>query len=194
MKLLGRGFALLLAATLGLGLAGSLLSADTKVVPTTRVTIRAGDGAGTYIPSGAINVNTTLQATTGTVKQTLASFSLPANSLSATGKGVRIACSFDAAANANSKTATIDVGSQTFLSTTTTSGSGILLKVTAYKTGANTQLGLGHTQSVAAAGGGIIHTSGTQTDTAAILLACTATTPTAAGDVTFRSMLVEFFN
>lgn len=79
----------------------------------------AGAGSATYLPSGVINVNTTNAGTAADlVKTTLISYTLPANSLNANGKAVRVKAYGVFAGNANSKSAGIDFGGTELISKT----------------------------------------------------------------------------
>lgn len=190
-----------LTALGGIGAATTdTLTNKTLSSATTGSTVAIGTGTGVATFVGVANVNTTSQATTGTVKETLASYTLLANSLSGNGKAVRITVWFVTAANSNSKTFTIDFGGTSVATRTTTAGADAhvaLLEAIVVRTGANAQTYVSRdavrTQTVGFASG---LGSGTLaiTDTAAITIAATATTPTAAGDVTFKGLVVEFLN
>lgn len=163
----------------------------------TGITITNGNNTITIANSGstALNINNTSQATTGTVKETLATFSIPANTLSANTKTLRIKAWFITAANANSKTMGIDFGATT-VATFTTSQSGHFthLEAIVSRTSANNQTWVGKADSWNAANGfAANYTQGTstETDTGAITLNVFGTTPTAAGDVTFKGVIVE---
>lgn len=72
----------------------------------------AGTGTGTYPPEGLINSQTNNVGTgADTTEDTLHTYNLPANSLSANGKGIRIYGWGTTAANANAKTLKVYFGS-----------------------------------------------------------------------------------
>lgn len=52
--------------------------------------VNAGTGSGSFVPEGKIHSNFTQGDSTGVVENDLITYTLPANSLSATGKGVRL--------------------------------------------------------------------------------------------------------
>ena len=156
-----------------------------------------GASAGTATIGGVAHVNTTPAATTGTTEQILATYTLPANALSANGKGVRITAYWSTAANANSKTYQLRFGGigGTVLGGTTTTANNLGTRVVAelFATGTNTQKAFSQTNTGTVAPSITIGTVAATTS-AAIDIVATGTTPTAAGDVTFQGMLVEFMN
>src|SRR6185312_12901729 len=75
--------------------------------------IAAGNGGSTVNPSGLLTANLTSTATgAGTTEQTLLSYTLPAKTLSATNKGLKIQAWGVTAANANNKTMKLYFGSE----------------------------------------------------------------------------------
>jgi hypothetical protein len=159
-------------------------------------TVAKGTGSAVATLGGVLNVNTTSQATTGTVEEVLATYTLPANTLSANGKGVRITVSFEGAANTNSKTCRVRFGGigGTIVTQRTFSTSGDFVRGVAevIRTGAATQQSSGSTANV----NGITSTvsAPTQTLSGAVDIVATCITATASGDATFRYMLVEALN
>jgi hypothetical protein len=147
-----------------------------------------------------INVNTTAVASVGAGPDTLMSYTLPANSLSINGKGVRVTAWGTTANNANAKTITINFGSVSFGTTMTPSIVGAWRFVmTAIRVGSNAQdWGFVLTEVVNATGLAankekqVAQSNGTQTDTADIIIKITST-GTAASDIVQEGMLVEFF-
>jgi hypothetical protein len=150
--------------------------------------------AGGQTTVGVVKASSPAAATTGTTKQTLGTYTIPANALAANGKGYRITAWYTTAANANSKTMAIDFGSQTSVATktTTTSADVVVLTVIILKTGSSTQSVLGTAYATAASIP--VNTAGSQTDTAAIVVNLTATTGTSSGDATLQSFIVEVLN
>jgi hypothetical protein len=70
--------------------------------------------------TGTLHVDATGAATTAvTTEEILGSYSLPANLVSATGKGIRVKGAFSFAANANTKTARIKINGQTIYNSAT---------------------------------------------------------------------------
>ena len=104
--------------------------------------INAGGGSETLIPEGMINVDSTQADNSGAGETDLISFSLPANSLSANGKGVRIKASGTFAANSNSKTVRLYFGSSVLISndiTTAPSNKAWLLEADVFRDSSSTQ-------------------------------------------------------
>lgn len=185
---------------------GTTSSVDTYLSRRSANTPVTNLGAATYTPAagssatigGVLCVNTTSQATTGTVEEVLATCTIPANALSANGKGVRISVSVFTAANANTKTASIrfgGIGGTVIATTGGTAANNIAgqLNAVVLRTGAATQYSYGSanydTSSVRVTRG-----APTQTLSNAVDIVVTGTTPTAAGDLTFGAFVVEFFN
>jgi len=78
--------------------------------------VNAGGGSETLIPEGVINYDSTQADNSGAGETDLISFSLPANSLSANGKGVRVKVHGSFAANANAKTVRLYFGASVMIS------------------------------------------------------------------------------
>lgn len=78
--------------------------------------VNAGGGSETLVPEGVINYDSTQADNSGAGETDLISFSLPANSLSADGKGVRIKVAGTTAANASVKTIRLYFGSSVLMS------------------------------------------------------------------------------
>ena len=159
------------------------------------LTVTKGTGTATGRVSNVLNVNTTSQATTGTSEEVLATYTLPANTLSANGKAIRIRAWGNHAANTNATTGRIRFGGigGTAIAThfSATSNGSWILEAVVVRTGAATQ---------AANGNGNFGTnspsvsSPTQTLSNAIDIVVTGTTAVAAGDLTFYGMIVEALN
>lgn len=157
----------------------------------TNAKVKVYYGASLGLPSA----NTTSTATPGTTKAVLQSASIPANLLSTNGYGLRIKAWFDTAANVNSKTATIDfgvAGAGTTIATvtTTTSAAPLYLQSDVIRLATSSQRSTGfavnNTTFTALA-----PVTLTKDETAALAVEWTATTATAAGDVTFKAGVVE---
>lgn len=157
-----------------------------------------GDGG---IP---IFVNSTDSATTGLVLQTLYTFPLPANSLANTvNQRLRFKLYALTAANANNKTLTITFGATTIFNSTTLGFNNSVLQVDCdlFVTGVNTQKALcfGSTATTNGAANGaaatFMSTSTTPAETVsgAITINVTGTTPTAIGDLTAKSLAIDFY-
>lgn len=154
----------------------------------------AGAGTASYNPLGAIYVSSTAGNTgADTTEDVLQTFSLPANSLNANNKGVRIRVWGSCAANANNKTMKLYFGASVI--TTPTAGTNAknwYLEMTVLRTGAATQI---------ANGTGIVDTTavtpyvnaGTDDNTTALTIKCTGTNGTSsANDISCKAMIVDY--
>lgn len=180
-----------------------LASAGTGTLPAytaspalTTVTLGAGTGTGTYKPSGVIATNITPQATTGTSEETLASVTIPGNTLAVNGQALRITAYFTSAANTNAKTVALrwnGTAGTIITSNTgfTASGAAVVLTGNVIRTGAATQVlggpGLASGTAVRAT-----VTSDVITLSGDIVVYVRGTTATASGDVTFQALTVEY--
>jgi hypothetical protein len=88
-----------------------VLTNDTVAVSGTSITRSVGTGTGTAQITGTLSVNTTAVGNVGTGEDDLISYTLPANSLVGTGRGIRVSASGIAANNANAKTLKFYFGS-----------------------------------------------------------------------------------
>lgn len=153
-------------------------------------------------PAGLLT-NATLVAAvaagTGTSEQVLATYSLPAGALDATGRRLKIRASFVTAANTQNKTCKLYFGTVSISTgVVTTSAAAPWLELTVTKSGSSTQLVSGHgcggtTGIVPVALGGA--GTATEADTAAIVIKATGTDGTSsAGDITIVDFCVEYDN
>lgn len=188
------------SATIRLGSAADISigrrAAATPVVNLGGVAYAATQGSSITL-TGIHCVNTTAQATTGTVEEVLATCTLPANAMSANGKGVRITAWGSLAANGNSKTLNLRFGglSGTIIAAWTSTGnaSGWNLFSTVIRTGAATQVAFGNGYGFNLAPR-TTDAAPTQTLSGAVDIVVTGTTATASGDATFKGLIVEFLN
>jgi hypothetical protein len=150
--------------------------------------------------SGVLTVSSTSAATIAdTNETTLWTYDLPANTLSADGRIVRVTVWGTVAANADTKTIKLYFGSSSFtLNDSTTAPNGVGWTSTALYTrtgsGAQSRTKLyalfGATNQFPSAGG-----TASETDTAAITIKITGTNGTAAAnDIVFKGALVELLN
>lgn len=161
----------------------------------TTATLTAGTGTGTYQPSGRILVNTTSQATTGTSEETLASVTVPGNTLAANGSALRLTALFTTAANTNTKIARLrwngTAGTVIAAGSTASSGSALFVVGHVIRTGASAQIvgggGFGSAPNAATAA-----TTDTVDLTGDIVVYVRGLTATASGDLTFIALLVEY--
>lgn len=145
---------------------------------------------------GVATINTTAVGNVGAGTDDLMTYSLPANALSANGKGIRITAWGTTANNANAKTVTLEWGDAATVLTTALTASIVgqwRITATVIRTGASTQ----DVSAMLVQGATVIvdqeQTAATQTDTAAIQIAVTGTA-TANNDIVQEGLLVEFFN
>lgn len=168
-------------------------SGPTLTDSTNNIVMSLGTGVGTQRLVGIVHVTTTSAATTGTTEETLSSYNLPANALSANGKGLRVTAWGTTAANGNSKTFALTFGATTCSTLSgTLNNAAIVLTALILRAGASDQEcgGTGLAGTVASS------TRGTpaEAETGAIVIAAKATTPTASGDLSFQAMTVEVLN
>lgn len=184
------------ADDLRLVLSGSIpaLRAYKANATTGLVSVPLGASTGAAVLGGRLCTSTTSAPTTGTTAQTLATCVLPANALSVNGAGVKVKAWGTTAANANNKTFAIYLGATACSSLTSATNNGNLaVEATIIRTGAATQE-CGGTAMSSNGGVNVIRATPAEDTTAAITLDIVSTTPTAAGDFTFRGLLVEIFN
>jgi hypothetical protein len=167
----------------------------------TGTTVAPGTGTATARVGGALYVWVGSAATTGTAEQTLATYTLPANSLSSDMKALRITTWATTAANTNAKTLKVVLGSATVATTTTSASAlGISQEVLTVRSASGEQISRGVSTMNTASGGAGVHTglvtttATTETDTSAIVITVKATTGSAAGDLTLRGFIVEAVN
>ena len=159
----------------------------------------AGTGTGQPVMVGTLSVNTTAVGNVGAGTDDLMTYSLPANSLSANGKGVRVTISGRVANNANAKTLTFMFGASTVnIALRSTLDQAWFAVFHIIRTGANTQIITGDTHTSVANltttnEGAVVDTTATETDSGAITIKCTAV-GVADNDVVQKFMMVEFIN
>lgn len=151
--------------------------------------------AGPFGPTGQLYTTTATQATAGgTAEQTLATYSLPANALDQAGRRVRIRAAFHCATNANNKTMKLYFGASVITTpTAATSNKNAFLTLDVVKSGASTQIVWGTGQVDTTAVTPYVNASGSDTDTAAIVIKATGTDGTdSAGDIVLDAFSVEY--
>lgn len=173
----------------------------TEVKSSGKFTSGVGTGSGTATLIGVVSVNTTAVGNVGAGTDDLMTYTLPANSQSANGKGVRVTAWGSTAAVAGAKTIGAVIGSTVIAAHDVSAGAVIVkwhLVVEILRTGANAQIctasfvynqtgfgGAARTESVTSA----------EVDTAAIILKVTGNSANAANnDIVQTGMLVEFIN
>lgn len=156
-----------------------------------------GSGGAKGEISSVLHVNTTQTGTAAdTNETTLWSYSLPANTLSANGRVLRIRVWGSTAANTNNKTIQLKFGATTLRSSGTVASNGEVWRFDALvvRTGAATQIAL--TEFVRATTFLNPASAGPTDDTAgAIAIVLTGTNGTeSANDIVFRAAIVEALN
>ena len=160
-------------------------------------TFQAGLGAGQHRTQGLIAANTV--STGNGADQTediLQSFVLPANSLSANGKGVRVRAWGTTAANADNKQVKLYFGASVLASGVAAANNVAWnLEIVVLRTAAGAQSVIGggnfNAASVSPA-----YTSGTDDETTALTIKCTGqdSTASSANAIVCKGMIVEFLN
>lgn len=158
----------------------------------------AGSGSETFRADGHISINTTGVATTAIVtEENLLTFSLPANSLSVNGYGVRIRAWGQVAANANGKTLKLYFGNSIVASNNVSLAPNAvawLLEAEVWRTGAQTQDAIGKGQ-VGSIPQSVFFNLPTEDTTGAITIKITGQNGTAtAADITAEGLSVAFLN
>jgi hypothetical protein len=169
----------------------------TLKVPTDQM----GTGTGVATLVGVAHVNTTAVGNVGTGEDDLMTYSLPANSLSANGKGIRVTAWGTTANNANVKTYRFYFGTSSIGFVLTSSIAGAWRsEFTAFRVGSNLQDAAFKISEVvnsaalaAPKEAQVAIDADAETDTAAITIKVTGEA-TANNDIVQQGMLVEFLN
>lgn len=176
---------------------GSFTSTGLAVTGTVKST--AGTGTAEPVMVGTLSVNTTAVGNVGAGTDDLMSYALPANSLSANGKGVRVTMWGTAANNANAKTLDFYFGGLRAASILLTVSTVRAWQVvaTVMRSGASAQeYSIATIDGNASTGIGVANAfvgSTTQTDTAGITIKGVGTA-TADNDIVQKGMIVEFIS
>lgn len=194
----------LLVLVLALPVSAETTKVGIKVDSAGAEQVSAGTGTG-LLTLGGVLCKGTGAATTGTSEEVLATCTIPAATLATAGASIRVSFLAHTAANANNKTMKVRVGGigGVVAYTTVAAGAnnqdflpnaGILVT----RTGATTATSYGYVTYVADKSSGGAAGGGTYADRALSVtwanandLVITALTPTAAGDFTLDSYLVE---
>lgn len=158
----------------------------------------AGTGTETFRADGIINVDTTAGSTAAnTTETTLITYSLPANSLDANGKGVRIRVTGQTANNANTKTVRLYFGTTVLFSndiTTAPNNQSWEFDAVVIRTSATTQKCISR-GTVGVAPQTTTYTGAGETLTSGVTIKVTGQNGTAmASDITAQMMIVEYLN
>lgn len=139
-------------------------------------TFPAGGGAGTVKPEGLLNSQVSIAGVgnaADATDDTLFTYSLPANTLNVTGKGIKIKAWGVRAAGGGNGTIKLKFGSTTLCTTaaTATAADNWYLEAVVLRSGSNTQLAIGRTQLAAVLT--TLKTAPGETETGAITILCT---------------------
>lgn len=178
----------------------SQITDDGTTVTLPNASVRtAGAGSGTGTLVGTLNVNVTPVTTTDQSEDNLMTYTLPANTLNADGKAIRIRAQFTSSANANNKTFALYFGA-TKLVLTTAANTGSLLcsaEAVVVRTGAATQTSsstyLVGAASVAAIQSGVNAATPGETLSGTVVIKGTGINAIA-GTITQTLMTVEILN
>ncbi len=159
------------------------------------LTLKTGTGTATVTPVGVLHVNATQAGNAANINaQTLWTYTLPANTLDADGKGVRIRVFGHHAATANDKQVTLYFGATAPLAIWGNFNDvDWVIEVVVIRTGAATQLAIGH--RMINGGLAVVVTAPTETLSGDVVIRVAAASYTtgAANDIVFRGALVEAF-
>lgn len=159
--------------------------------------IPKGTGTATAVPSGVLVVNVTQAGTAGDTAETdLWTYSLPANTLSANGKGVRVRAWGTVGANGNTKSIRPYFGGTSLRLLSTTSNAGAwVCEWEIYRTGASAQKGV-VVNAITGTALGISAVSPAADTTAAIIIKLTGQNDAAAAanDIVLEGARVEALN
>lgn len=146
----------------------------------------------------SLDYTTTASVATGsgTAEQTLATFSLPANTLGASDRKVVCRASFSAAGNSHTKTFKLYAGASVISSgALTTNAKNGVAEIVLTRTGSKTQIAWGTMLVDTTPITPYVNTAATEDDTAAIVFKFTGTDGTdAAGDIVLNDFSVELQN
>ncbi len=197
MRTIYKARVLLALAVVGLIAASGGASAQGNLGYWTSRLFTAGSGTATYTPSGTIEINTTQVGTGANTTETdLWSYSLPANTLNADGRTLRVTVSGDNAANANAKTVRFYFGATSvFISNAaTTNPASWAATYLITRTGASAQLLL-RAVSIYGAGAVVanpVTSTPAEVSSGAIVMKITGQNGiAAANDIVFKGALVE---
>ncbi len=174
------------------GVLNKIFNGNVAITPA----IAAGNGGSTVNPEGVLSVNITSNGNTAvTTEEILMSYSLPAKTLSATKKGLKIRVWGTTAANTDNKTMKLYFGSVVITTPlAATNNKNWELELEVYKSGTNTQVVFGNGQVDTTVVTPLV-TTGTETDTGAITIKATGTAGTAnANDIVAKGLIVEYLS
>lgn len=158
----------------------------------------AGTGTETFRPSGTINLDTTAASTIAdTAETTLITYTLPANTLDANGKGVRIRVAGNTKNDANTKTIRLYFGATVLMSndvTTAPNNQSWEFEAEVFRTAATTQKAISR-GTVAAVQQTTTYTGAGETLTSTVVIKVTGQNGSAViTEITAQLMKVEFLN
>jgi len=159
----------------------------------------AGTGTGQPVMVGTLSVNSTPVGNVGAGTDDLMTYPLPADSLSANNKGIRVAAWGTTAANANAKTLTFAFGATTVLSKSIALGDVAIqwrVEATILRASSGAQVISAlvyYGESPNSCTPFLFSASTTENEAVAITIKCTGAA-TADNDIVQRGMIVEFIN
>lgn len=156
--------------------------------------IAVGAGTQTGSPVLSIFTSTTAASNVGTAETDLITYAMPANTLSADGKGLRIRAWGTLANDANTKTVRVYFGASVVETYAGTNGNtGWYSDSTVLRTGATAQISVGwQTQNVVSGGiRGLTTASPTETLSGAVTIKVTGQSGAASNDVTVLALIIE---
>jgi hypothetical protein len=156
----------------------------------------AGIGSAVYTPSGVITASTTQAATIADTNETdLWTYTLPANSLNANLKGVRIHVFGTFGATANNKTIKLYFAG-TQIGALTSAGNNVAWEMlgTVLRTGASSQLAGGAINVDLSSQRAVVTTPAGDTTTGLIIKMTGQNGTAAANDIVFRGAIVEYLS
>ena len=159
------------------------------------ITLQASSGTATYKPSGLLYVDTTEVGTDAdTNLKTLASYTLPANTLNRNGQAIRIKAYLTFANNTNQKHWELDFGNCSVSYRTTTGNGNTLVEGEIIRTSATTQKAF-FTYPLNALSATLPFTSCTEDLTQDVVITIKAQNSVAsAGDIVHKGWMIEFLD
>lgn len=176
----------------------SVYNADNVTFYTGRIVYPAGAVGNSFHAMGLVYSTIAVVPSAGSVtsEQILGTFSLPANALDTTGRRLRIRAVFHCGTNGDNKTLTLYFGASSITTgVVTTSNKNAVLNLEVVKSGSSTQIvtGTGFLDTTVITP--YVNASGTDVDTAAIVIKATGTegTGTASG-IVLDDFSIEYMN
>lgn len=190
----------IVGSSLNVSGASTLNDVTATTVTGTTITGKAGTGTGAPVMVGKLSVNVTPVGNVGGGTDTLMSYTLPANSLSANGKGVRVTMWGYTSSNANAKQIDLSFGSDAVssLSLATSELNYWTVSMLVFRYAAGTQSVFATIDYIKSGVGRVtepaVYVGGTSQDETATILIKLEGQGTDDNDIVQNGMLVEFIN